>query len=271
MTVNTIAVIGTGAMGERMVGHLVDGGYKVYAFDGNDSALAAAEDRGAVSASTPGAAAKEADLSLIVVGTSDQVEAVMYGNDGIVPHAEEDHIIAISSTLSPEECIILSEVANQENISVIDVPTCRGEQAAEEGNLLVLGGGPEESFELARPVLEQFASPENVVHFGDLGSGQIAKTANNTLLWANLVANYEVLSLAKTYSLDLEKLRETLYRSSGDNWALREWDWLYSKWAHKDLAITMKMAAQKGITMPLSALVRQLVQDIDEEDLDTTR
>ena len=154
---------------------------------------------------------------------------------------------------------------------MIDVPTCRGEQAAEEGDLLVLGGGASATFEAARPVLEQFAATDNVVHFGDLGSGQVAKTANNTLLWANLVANHEVLSLAKAYDLDLELLRDVLERSSGDNWALREWDWLYSKWAHKDMKITMDMAAEQKLTIPLSGLVRQLVQDIDAEDLDATR
>lgn len=269
--IDTIAVIGTGAMGERMVGHLVEGGYDVRAYDVDQNAAAAAERRGATSVESAGRAAAEADLSLIVVGTYDQVKAAMYNKDGVIPSVEKDHIVAISSTLSPEECITLAEVAESEGISVIDVPTCRGEQAAEEGDLLVLGGGPITAFEAARSALEQFAAPKNVVHFGELGSGQVAKTANNTLLWVTLVANYEVLSLAQAYGLDLNQLREALARSSGDNWALREWDWLYGKWAHKDMAITMDMAAEKGTTMPLSGLIRQLVQEIDDDDLDSTR
>jgi 3-hydroxyisobutyrate dehydrogenase-like beta-hydroxyacid dehydrogenase len=162
-------------------------------------------------------------------------------------------------------------VLQGEGIEVIDVPTCRGEQAAEEGDLLVLGGGPEEAFEKAVPVLQQFAAPENVVRFGEVGTGQVAKTANNTLLWTTLVADYEVLRLARAYGLNLEQLRDVLERSSGDNWTLREWDWIYGKWAHKDMKITLEMADQQELSLPLSALTWQLVRDITEEDLNELR
>lgn len=269
--IDSVAVIGTGAMGEQMVGHLVDDGYDVYAFDVAESALSAAVERGAEPADSAGKAAANADMSLIVVGTYEQVESTLFNDDGIVPHTDEGHIVAISSTLAPEECTALATVAQEEGAIVLDVPTCRGEQAAEDGELLVLCGGPAGAFSDVKPVLGQFAATDGVVRFGELGTGQVAKTANNTLLWAALVINYEVLSLAQEYDLDLNQLRAVLERSSGDNWALREWDWIYSKWAHKDMAITMDMAAQKRQTMPLAGLTRQLVQDIDETDLNGLR
>lgn len=267
----SVAVIGAGEMGTPVAGHLVNAGYEVYAYDPAAEARERVAKRGANLVDSPGEAAAQTDCSLIVVGTADQVESVLCDDDGIFAHAEAGHLVAISSTLSPEECITYADVASDEDIAVIDVPTCRGGNAAEQGELLALCGGDADAIERARPVIEQFAAEGDVVHLGPVGSGQVGKSANNTLLWANLVADYEVLSLASAYGLDPDELRDVLTRSSGDNWVLHEWDWIHGKWAHKDMAITMEMAHHKGVNMPLSGLVRQLVQTIDQADLDELR
>lgn len=269
--IESVAVIGAGAMGTSMIKHALDGGYEVYAYDVDPNARERASSLGARTVDTVGNAAKDADLSLIVVGTSEQVEEALFDEDGVLSTVDKGHVIAISSTISPEHTVELAELTAEFGCPLLDIPTCRGEEAANEGNLLVLGGGDAEIFEEIRPLLEQFAKPENVVHLGPVGSGQVAKMANNTLLWTCLVADYEVLRLARTYGLDLEQLRDTLARSSGDNRALRKWESLYTKWAHKDMAITMESAETKGVTMPLSGLVRQLIRELDTEEIDDLR
>jgi 3-hydroxyisobutyrate dehydrogenase-like beta-hydroxyacid dehydrogenase len=270
-SIDTVAVLGTGEMGTPVVSHLVEAGYDVSAFDVAEDARQRAAERGATVADSPGEAAAEADLSLVLVGTSAQVESVLCGTDGVFEHAKEGHVVALGSTLSPEECMTYAEVADAAGLDVVDVPTCRGGDAAVQGELLTLCGGDSTVLERIRPVLEQFSAEGDVVHLGDVGAGQVAKSANNTLLWTNLVADYEVLTLAKTYGLDPETLRSVLMRSSGDNWVLHQWDWIHSKWAHKDMAITMAMAAEQDVALPLSGLTRQVVQSIDQADLDQLR
>ena len=269
--VESVAVVGAGEMGTPIAGHLDDAGYDVYAYDVAPEARALVAERGATLADSPGEAAAATDLTLVLVGTADQVEAVLCGDDGVFAHAEAGHVVALGSTLPPCDCETYAEVGREEDIAVIDVPSCRGGGAAERGELLVLCGGPEGPIERAWPVLECFAAAGDVVHLGPIGAGQVGKSANNTLLWACLVADYEVLSLARAYGLDVDELRRTLTRSSGDNWVLHEWSWIHTKWAHKDMAITVNMAMEKGISAPLAGLVSQLVQDIDQADLDELR
>lgn len=267
---SSVAVVGIGEIGGPVAKHLQDGAYDVTVYDVDPESVAQFEDTEiAVAESVPEAAAGT-DLSLICVGTYDQVESVLV-DDGILAGAEPGHIVGVVSTISPQQTIDLATVAGEEGVDLVDVPVCRGFVAAKEGNLLVLGGGPADVFERVRPAFEQFAKPEDVVYLGETGSGQVGKAANNMLLWATLVANYEVLSLAKAWGLDLAVLRDALTRSSGDNWALREWDWQYTMWAHKDMDIVLEMAAQKDEPLPLAGLLSQLIRDVDEETLDEVR
>lgn len=271
MTVSAVGVVGVGAIGSAVAQHLLDAGYDVVVNDSDPDAVAPFAEAETRIADTPREAAEATDLSLVVVGDQDQAETVLCGEDGLFEGANSSHVVGIVSTVSPEWCREMAAVAAEEGIEVIDVPVCRGQSAAEDGQLLVLAGGDREAFEAARPVLDQFTGEGDVFHFGRVGTGQVAKTANNTLLWSNLVANYEVLSLADEYGLDLTRLRAALVRSSGDNWPLREWDWQYTTWAHEDLEIAMEMAAEKDVPMPVAGLLSQRIREIGEAELDEVR
>jgi 3-hydroxyisobutyrate dehydrogenase-like beta-hydroxyacid dehydrogenase len=268
--INSVAVIGIGEIGGPVAHHLRDGGYDVTVFDVNPTSVEPFEDTDIAVADGPSEAAAETDCSLLCVGTYDQVELVLF-EDGILAGASEGHVVGIVSTISPGQAIDLAKVTETEGVDLVDVPVCRGKVAAEEGNLLVLGGGREAVFERVRPVFEEFAEPADVVYLGDTGSGQVGKAANNMLLWTTLVADYEVLSLAKAWNVDLDILRSALTRSSGDNWALRKWDWQYVGWAQKDMDIVLEMADQKDEPLPLAGLMSQLVRQIDDENLDEVR
>lgn len=268
--ITSVAIIGIGEIGRPAAYHLRDGGFDVTVFDVDHDAVAEFEDTDVAVAESPAAAAARTDLSLIAVGTYPQVEAVLL-EDGILSTAAPGHVVGIVSTISPSQSIHLADAASEHDVEVVDVPVCRGKQAAKDAELLVLGGGDREVFEMVRPAFERLADPEDVVYLGPIGSGQVAKAANNMLLWANVVADYEVLSLAKAWGLDLELLRETLTRSSGDNWPLREWDWQYTTWAHKDMDIVLEMAAEKDVTLPVAGLLSQRIREIDEETLDEVR
>ena len=118
---------------------------------------------------------------------------------------EPGSIIAVSSTVSPDTVKALDAIARKKGIDVLDAPICRGRWAADEGTLLALFGGKPEVVERARPVYGTFAS--DIVHLGDVGHGQVAKTMNNLLLWVNAVGLIEAGKLALSTGIDLPKLR----------------------------------------------------------------
>jgi len=272
VSIDSVAVIGIGVMGEQAVRHFGDEGFEVYAYDVDEAAMDHAEELGATRLDSPGEGARRADASFILVGTTDQVDDVIFGEEGIVARADgSDHVIAISSTVSPEYCTDVGERVTEPGLTVVDVPTCRGEKAAERGDLLVFAGGDEATCEALGPLLECLGAPGNVVYLGALGNGQVGKAANNTLLWVGAVANYEVLKLATAYGIDPDELREVLTRSTGDNWSLRNWGWMHTKWAHKDLDIVTGMAVEKDSPMPLTGAAYQLASGLTTDEIDETR
>ena len=97
-----------------------------------------------------------------------------------------------------------------------------------------------------------------IVHTGTVGTAQVAKAANNMVMWSCLIANHEALALAKRYGLDPEKLREALLMSSADIYVLRTWGTNTMAWAEDDMDIVQRMAAERGIALPQAGLNREL-------------
>ena len=133
---------------------------------------------------------------------------------------------------------------------------CRGGRAADEGTLLCFVGGEDATVERLRPVLAAFAA--DIVHTGAAGSAQVAKAANNLILWACLVADHEALALAHRYGLDVDMLRKALGISSASNDALAKWGTQTMAWAEDDMAIVAEMAADCGIALAQAGVTREL-------------
>jgi 3-hydroxyisobutyrate dehydrogenase len=150
----------------------------------------------------------------------------------------------------------------------MDATLCRSEHAAVAGELLVLLGGDAGTFEPWVTAFATFAS--DVVLIGPLGSGQVAKTLNNALLWATVVANTEVLRLGMRHGIDQETLRAALLLSSGSNWALETWTrGRPMPWAEKDMEIALELAAEVGLDVPFSAETREAVSALKREKAHT--
>jgi 3-hydroxyisobutyrate dehydrogenase-like beta-hydroxyacid dehydrogenase len=105
-------------------------------------------------------------------------------------------------------------------------------------------------------VLGAFAS--DIVPTGAVGSAQVAKAANNLILWACLVADHEALALAQCHGLDVEALRRALGISSAANDALAKWGTQTMAWAEDDMAIIAEMARECGLRLPQTQVTREI-------------
>lgn len=263
---DAIGVIGLGRMGDPMARNILEGGYDVYGYDVRSEAIEELEAAGGIGVEAPRELAGECDIVLIVVQDEAQTRDAILGDDGLLADDPTNLTVVVSATVSPEVVREL-DAETPEAITLIDAPLCRGDDAAEEGNLLVLAGGDQRAFEPVRDVFEATASSDDIYHMGDLGLGAVAKTANNVLLWSALVADVEVFDLCRSYGMNIDKLTSALAKSSGTNWGVNNWTERYPRripWAHKDMRIALDMAERRGQTMPSAGLLREQVRELQE-------
>ena len=249
----SVGVIGAGRMGTPIIGHLVKKGYATVASDLNLAREAAVTALGAGWTTDNAALAARSDVMLICVGFDAEVRALL-APDGPLRQARPGSIVAILSTIRPETVQELA--AARPDVHVVDSTVCRGGAAADNGTLLSFVGGDPAVVARLTPVLQAYSA--DVVHTGGVGTAQVAKAANNSILWACLIANHEALALAAHYGMDIDVLRNALMMSSAENHALEVWGKQTMAWAEDDMVIVQDMAARAGLSLPQSGLNREL-------------
>ena len=268
--IENVGVIGLGKMGLHMARHLAARNFNVTGYDIRADLAAIAGEAGFAPVTIPAAMATTCDLIIVMVAFDSQVEAVLFGPDGIIAEASTDLtdelVIAIASTVPASfvRALPARAAALDKRVSFIDIPVTGAENAADEGTLLVLGGGDKAIFDRCRPALDAVA--REVLHLGDLGAGQVAKMVNNQILWACVSTNYEGMELAKTMGIDPEALRLALLKSSAQNWALQtRADERPLPWAEKDMMVVLQEADKVRISLPLAGTVKEVIKGIKIE------
>lgn len=257
--IKTVGVIGAGRMGLPIIGHLVRKGFAVQVHDLDASKQALIESRGAAWSGSVSELAGGADAMLICVGYDRELRELISAN-GVLPHTRPGTIIAVLSTVLPATMHELAEIGDRQQVYIVDSTVCRGGRAADEGTLLSFVAGADDVVARLKPVLAAYSS--DIVHAGAVGTAQVAKAANNLILWACLVANHEALALAKRFGMDVEVLRQALLISSANNKALGDWGIQSMAWAQDDMAIVGAMADQCGISLPQSGVVREICRTL---------
>jgi 3-hydroxyisobutyrate dehydrogenase-like beta-hydroxyacid dehydrogenase len=257
-----VGIVGVGEMGAAMAGHLAAKGHEVSAFDVDAAKLKAVAARGVAVAGSLETLAETAELFLVVVSTDEQSRAV---TQVLSRHARRGALIAVVATNSPNTMKDLAKLCEDAGKHFIDAPVVYGASGAREGTLLSLCGGREEDVARAKPALMAYS--RNVLHVGPVGAGQLAKACNNLLHWVHCVSNYETLLLAKRFGVDAQKMREVLLECPAFNLTLKRWDNTRFTWQEKDMDVTMELAQQAGLPLPLAGQVDQLVKLFSADDV----
>jgi 3-hydroxyisobutyrate dehydrogenase len=255
LTVRKVGMIGAGRMAQPMIGHLVRKGFEVSAYDIDPAKQAPVEGKGGRWAASLGALARECEVVLICVGYDRELRQIL-APDGGLKELPAGRVVAVLSTVHPETIVDLARMAGERGIHLVDSTVCRGGKAADEGTLLSFVGGAPDVVAALKPVLSAYSA--DIVHTGPVGTAQVAKAANNMIMWSCLIANHEALALAQRYGMDPEALREALLMSSADNSVLRKWRENTMAWAEDDMEIVQKMAAAKGIGLPQAGVNREI-------------
>ena len=217
-----VAVIGTGAMGSAMARRLIRKGFLTTVYDVRREAIEPLVAMGAKRAERV-ADCTDVDAITIVVANDRQVEEVIVGPGGILPHLHQNArpVLMVMSTVSPETVRRLGDLCRTKNVEMIDAPVSGGHVAAENGNISVIVGGAKETFGRMRPVLS--AIGQRLYYVGELGAGEVVKLTNNMIGVTNMFLTIEALATGVRNGVPLDTLLSIIETSSGSNFHTRNW------------------------------------------------
>lgn len=197
-----IGFIGLGIMGKPMSKNLMKAGYELVVYNRSQSKADELVEMGAVRGESPADVAKQCKVIITMLPNSPQVRQVCLGEDGILETAEPGTIVIDMSSIDPVESKAIGAQLAKKGVEMMDAPVSGGEPKAIDGTLSVMVGGSKENFDKYYDLLMAIAG--SVVYVGALGSGNVAKLANQVIVAVNIAAVSEALTLAVKNGADPE-------------------------------------------------------------------
>jgi len=267
---DTVGFIGLGIMGKPMAKNLIEAGHDLVVYNRTQEKAEELAGEGATVVGSPREVAEQSDVIITMLPDSPQVEVVLTGEDGVLEGIREGALIVDMSTISPVVTEELASKAKEKGASMLDAPVSGGDVGAIEGTLSIMVGGSEEDFERAGPLFE--AMGKTVTHVGGSGAGQVVKAANQIVVALTIEAVSEALVLGSKAGVAPEKILDVLGGGLAGNKVMevkREKMLTHSfdpgfriELHHKDLGIALAAGREYGVTLPVTAIVDQMLQDL---------
>lgn len=225
-----LGLVGLGIMGAPIAQNLRDNGYELTVWNLEPDRFDVVRKSGAVWADSPAEVWAASDIVLVCVLGDDAIESVCFGKNGFASAGEGATLLVDLSTTSPAATQKLSEkLADELGADWLDAPMSGGPQPAREGELALMVGGANRTFEAARPVLDVIGG--NINHIGELGAGQKAKIFNQAIVGVNYILMAELLAMTKAAGVDPDLLPVVLKGGLADSAILQR---IYTQMAASD-------------------------------------
>lgn len=203
-----IGFIGLGIMGKPMSKNLLKAGYELVVFDFNQAAVKEVQECGAEAAASSKEVAEKSDVVITMLPNSPHVRAAVLGKDGVAEGAKPGTVVIDMSSIDPTESKSIGAALQEKGLDMLDAPVSGGEPKAIDGTLSVMVGGKKELFDKYYDMLMVMAG--SVVYVGELGSGNVAKLANQIVVAVNIAAVSEALVFAKKAGTDPELVYQAI-------------------------------------------------------------
>ena len=268
---SNIGFIGVGLMGAAMAHRLLDTGHKLQILGNrNRENITALIDRGATEAANATELARASEIVMLCVGTSDQVESRMRGDDGVIAGLNAGSVVIDFGTSLPASTRALGKEVEQAGGQYLDGPLGRTPAHAKDGLLNIMCAGDEGAYKKVLPVLKDLG--ENVFHLGALGSGHTVKLINNFFGMTVANAMAEAFAMADVQGVDRQAVYDVMsagplhcgmmdfvkgYGVDGDSTQLA----FAIKNAAKDVGYYAQMAEQAGVKSVMSVSTLSALSD----------
>ncbi|MBI5937408.1 MAG: 2-hydroxy-3-oxopropionate reductase [Betaproteobacteria bacterium] len=260
-----VAFIGMGIMGKPMAINLHKAGHQVFVNGRRPESMAEPVAAGCIACASPADAAAQAEIVIVMVSDTPDVEQVILGEGGVIQGAKAGSVVVDMSTISPTATRAMAAKLAAQGVEMLDAPVSGGDIGAINGTLSIMVGGKSEVFERVKPAFE--AMGKNIVLVGDNGAGQVAKACNQIVVAVTIEAVAEALLFARKNGVDPAKVRDALMGGFAGSRILevhgkRMLDNEYkpgfkTKLHQKDMNIVMQTAKELGLSLPGAALVSQ--------------
>ncbi|HZF74204.1 MAG TPA: 2-hydroxy-3-oxopropionate reductase [Acetobacteraceae bacterium] len=260
-----IGFIGLGIMGRPMAGHLKAAGHDVVVVDRRSLS---AEDRAAFTVAPNAKAVAEAtETVILMVPDTPDVEAVLFGADGVAGGLSKGKLVIDMSSISPTATKTFASRINGLGCDYLDAPVSGGEVGAKNAALTIMVGGPQAAFDRAMPLFQ--AMGKNITLVGEEnGAGQTCKVANQIIVALTIEAVAEGLVFAAKAGADPAKVRQALMGGlatsrilelHGERMIKRTFNPGFRIELHqKDLNLALQAGRELGVALPNTASAAQL-------------
>jgi 3-hydroxyisobutyrate dehydrogenase-like beta-hydroxyacid dehydrogenase len=255
-----LAFIGLGQMGRHMALNLLKSGAGLIAINRRPDSFAELESKGAETA-TDIAAAADADILFLCLPGTEAVRDVLLGEQGIGRSLRPGQIVVDTSTITYSATLEIARALEERGVAFLDAPISGMEARARDGTLTIMCGGSAQTLEAVLPYLNCMGN--NILHMGEVGSGQLTKLINQVLFDINAAALAEILPMAVKMGLDSEKMGSVVNSGTGRSYASEFFiprilqdnfaDGYAMRNAYKDLVSAAELGAARGIPMPVLA------------------
>ena len=204
-----VGFIGLGIMGKPMAKNLLKAGHQVCVNDFHKEAVEELVAAGATAGANNAEVAKGVDVVITMVPNSPNVRAALLGENGVAEGADKDTVVIDMSSIDPVESKkIAAELKARTGMEMLDCPVSGGEPKAIDGTLSIMCGGKKEVFDRFTDLLKAMGS--SVVYVGEIGSGNVAKLANQMVVAANIGICAEAMTFAKKMGTDPELVYQAI-------------------------------------------------------------
>lgn len=252
-----IGIIGLGLMGKPMARNLLEAGAALTVTSRSPGPAEELEALGANRAASPREVTAASDIVILMVTDTPSVDAVLHGDDGVLAGLAAGKTLIDMGTTKVRETRAWAAEANALGAAYVDAPVSGGTVGAEAGNLTIMIGAADDAIATVMPVFEVLG--KNITHIGDVGAGQVTKTANQAIVGVTLAAVAEGLTLAARAGVDPAKVREALLGGFAESRVLdlhggRMVERAFEPHGrasvhHKDILQALELAEQVGIDL----------------------
>lgn len=261
-----VGFIGLGTMGGAMAGHVARAGFPLTVWNRTPGKAQELMTLGVTEADSPASAAADADIVVVCVSDTPDVESVLFGDEGVAFGLGAGSLVIDCSTISPSATRDVARRLGEQGVAFVDAPVSGGSEGARKATLSIFVGGEPADVERARPILDTMGS--TITHVGPVGAGQAVKAVNQVILAAGYLGVAEGIVLAINAGLDPEQVAAALGGGAAQSWVLanrsgrmiaNEYPLGFKVALHrKDLRIALDLARESGTVLPVTALVEQL-------------
>ncbi|WP_336935793.1 NAD(P)-dependent oxidoreductase [Acinetobacter soli] len=274
-----VGVLGLGNMGAGMAATLVSKDFEVYGFDLSTQAIIEAQKHGVQPVKNLKELLDHIEILIISLPKAEHVEAVIFGENGVLTRGHAGLIIVDTTTSTPKTSRKVAAALAEKQMYFADTPVSGGPKGAATGTMSMVIGAEDDVMHKIKPVLEAMSSTQ--VHVGGVGAGNITKIANNLLAAAHLITTAEAMSLAVHCGIDPEKLLAGINAGSGRSAASQAMfpQWVLNKaynsgfsmgLMRKDVGLAQDMADALELDLPVSKKIVALWREGSKPQLSDT-